>query len=59
MDKNRWIKRNKGEYQVPSYKKKKNKDDFDPDQNFLDSSISDFLAKGGKIKKVINKYDEY
>ena len=59
MDRNEWGKRNKGEYQISSTRKRKNKDDFDPDSDFIGQAMSDFLEKGGKITRVVNKFVEY
>lgn len=59
MDRNEWGKRNKGEFQIPSTRKRKNKDGFDPDSDFIGQAMADFLEKGGKITKVVNKFVEY
>jgi len=43
------------------YQKKKNRRrriKFDPSQEFIDSSVQDYLDSGGKITRVVADYDE-
>ena len=56
MNRNEWIKRNK-DCRIPSVRKKKRKNDFDPDSDFIKEAMGDFTKSGGKIKIVVNSLD--
>lgn len=57
MDRDDWKKMNKGESAVPSTRKKKNKDDFDPNSDFIKEAMDDFTRSGGKIKIIADSLD--
>lgn len=57
MNRDDWKKMNKGESAVPSTRKKKNKDDFDPNSDFIKKAMGDFTRSGGKIKIIVNSLD--
>ncbi len=42
---------------VKSRKRKKSKD-FDPNREYLDEAVKDYLERGGKIKKIIDVADD-
>ncbi|MCK5602677.1 hypothetical protein KAR91_12425 [Candidatus Pacearchaeota archaeon] len=50
MNRTEWTGRNKGECRIPSTRKKKNKDDFNPNSDFIKKAMEDFAKSGGKIK---------
>lgn len=57
MNRPEWTRKNKGECRVPSSRKKKNKDDFDPDSDFIKEAMNDFTKSGGKIRLIDDSLD--
>ncbi len=57
MNRKEFLRKVRGDSPVPSTRKKKNKDNFEPDHDFIKESMKDFTRSGGKIRLIENSWD--